>query len=471
MKPDLALWVFLGAAIPAGCGPIRPHAGFADVEKLVAERRAQQLHWNDGGPADRQVADTVTALLSKDLTPDAAVQVALLNNRRLQAVYQRLGVAQADLVQAGLLPNPVLNADVRFGVGVSGTGADVGLVQEFISVLQIPLRKRVAGAAFEEAKLQVAEAAIDLAAHVRTAFYKHQGALETLDLRRTVADATGLSADLATRQHEAGNNTNLEVATEQALFEQAKIDLTEGEAEVAADREELNALLGLWGAETVWRMSPRLPDLPADEIKPQGLETVAVQQRLDLQAARQRAEVLVQTRGLTRLYGLIPEGSAGAAAEREVEGGVWSLGPAIGLPIPIFDQRQAAIASYDAQTRQALENYAALAVEIRAEVRRARTRLLGSRSVAAYYRDVVVPLRHRIVEEMQRNYNGMLVGAFQLIQAKRDEIEAGRAYVAALTDYWTARAELERAVGAAIPLDGSSPSTPPTNEPAHHHGG
>lgn len=463
-----------------GCATLRLHPGFTDVEKLVAERTAAKVAWRDGGPADAEVADRIKATLAKELTSDAAVQVALLNNRKLQVVYQNLGIAEADLAQAGLLPNPVLNADVRFGVGVSGTGADIGVVQEFLSVLQIPLRKRAAGAAFEAAKLEVARAVFDLASEVKSSFYRLQGALQMLELRRTVANATAGAAELVKRQREVGNTTDLDVATERTLAEQAKIELAEAEVEVEADREEFNALLGLWGDQTTWTIGSRLPELPKNEISPQGLEAAAVKQRLDLAAARQEIEVLAQTLALTRSYGLVPGATLGAAAQREVEGGAWSLGPSIGIPIPIFDQRQATMASYTAQIQRSRERYTALAVDIRADVRKARARLLGARAEAEYYRRVVLPLRHEVVRQTQLQYNGMQVGVFQLLQARRDEIEAGRAYIAALTNYWTTRAELERAVGGELRLEDGAPkpvSLPaeapesPTIPQQHHHGG
>ena len=52
---------------------------------------------------------------------------------------------------------------------------------------------------------------------------------------------------------------------------------------------------------------------------------------------------------------------------------------------------------------------------------------------------------------MQLQYNGMFVGVFQLLQARRDQIDAAREYIEALRDYWTARANLERAVGGRLP--------------------
>jgi cobalt-zinc-cadmium efflux system outer membrane protein len=461
-----------------GCATIRPHAGFPDVEQLVAGRASQEIHWNQGDGADPEVAARTSALLARELTPDSAVQIALLNNRNLQAVYEKLGIAAADLVQAGLPPNPIVSADVRFGIG-AGTGADIGLVQEFVRILQIPLRKRVAGAAFEAVKLEVAQAVLDVASQVKVAFYRLQGALETLELRRTVSSAASLSAELARRQREAGNIAALDQATEQALAEEATIDLADAETEAQLAREELSRLLGLPAQEKPWSIAPLLPGLPQQELAPDGLEALALNQRLDLAAARQGGEVLARTIELTRFYGLFPEGGTGLASQREVEGGVWSLGPAIEVPVPIFDQRQAAVASQTAQLRQAREQLAALALAIRSEVRREGARLLAARRRAERYQKALLPLRHRITEETQLHYNAMQLGVFQLLEAKRGEIEAGRAYISALTDYWVARSELERAVGAELqvagPVDrqaslpGAAGSTPTTS--GHRHGG
>src|SRR5262249_7921356 len=159
--------------------------------------------------------------------------------------------------------------------------------------LQIPLKKRVAGAAFEEAKLTVSAAVIDLVTGVKRAFYRLQGAEQMLELRRSVVEATALSADVARRQHDVGNVTALDLANESALAEQASADLARAETERAEDREELTALMGLSGPSTAWRIRPRLPDLPAEDVAPQDLETLAVQQRLDLAAAQQRIHRLL----------------------------------------------------------------------------------------------------------------------------------------------------------------------------------
>ena len=453
MRSEIA-GVALGlvAAVSTGCATFQPGAGLPEVQDLVAARSPSlALRWDQGTAADDDVEARVKGLLSKPLTPAAAVQVALLRNRSIRAVYGQLGIAQADLVQAGLLQNPILTADVRFGLDGSGVGAAIGMVQEFVSILQIPLKKRVAAAAFEEAKLSVAAAVLDLAIQAKRSFYQLQGAAQMLELRQKVVEGSAVAADIAQRQHAAGNITDLELATENATYEQARVELAEAEAEVVDDRETLTAIMGLWGADTEWTVAARLPELPSEDPGVDGLEAQAVTQRLDLAAARQRMQVLAETRRLTKFYGVIPEASAGVESERELESGVWSLGPALSVALPLFDQRQAALANTDTQMRQSEDTHAALAVQIRSQVRRARARLFAARARAAHYRKTVVPLRQRVAQQTQLEFNGMLVGVFQLLQAKRDEVEAGRGYIAALRDYWIARTDLEAALGAEIP--------------------
>ena len=103
---------------------------------------------------------------------------------------------------------------------------------------------------------------------------------------------------------------------------------------------------------------------------------------------------------------------------------------------------------------RARERYASTAVEVRSAARSARNHILAARARAEYYRQVIVPLRRQITEETQLRFNAMQVGAFQLLQAKRDEIEAGAAYVDALREYWVSRAELEQVVSGRMPDGG-----------------
>ena len=441
IKPAITL--VASATLLVGCTSVPKEAGFGDVRSAVEQRTGQRVQWNRLTGDDRAVGTAVNELLAEGLTEDRAVQVALLNNRNLQATYEDLRVAQADVVQAGLLKNPIFDADVKFVEGGEGHLIEIAVVQDFLDVFFIPLRKRVATAAFEGAKLRVTGAVVDLVGDVRAAFHTHVAAEQALELHRTVADATEASYEVARRIHDAGNMTDLDFANERALHEQAKLDLARAEATALDTRERLNVLLGLWGRGTTWAVRGRLPDPPANEVATDHIERCAVERNIGLSVARNEIEAAARTLGIRRSMGLLPEAAAGVAAEREPDG-EWAVGPAFSYPIPLFDQGQAATSGARSQLERARQEYVATAVEVRSAARAARNRLLAARARADYYRQVMLPLRQEITKQTQLQYNAMLVGAFQLLQAKQDEIETGVEYIDALREYWIARTQIQQ---------------------------
>ena len=107
----LLLGLFL---FTVGCAQVPKEAGFNDVKGLVGQRVDYNLHWNQETEADQEIEKAIEDLLKNELTPEAAVQIALLNNPDLQAAYEDLGITQADVVEAGLLENPVVFGQARF---------------------------------------------------------------------------------------------------------------------------------------------------------------------------------------------------------------------------------------------------------------------------------------------------------------------------------------------------------------------
>ena len=374
MKRAITSTFFVAALALGGCVRVSPDAGFPDVEKLTLERTGKHVHWNQGTPEDDAAAKAVAAKLAGDLSVNDAVEVALLNNRGLQATFERLGIAQADLVQAGLLRNPLLDAEARFAGG--GSGFHLGLAEDFLSVFFIPLRKRVAASEFEAAKLMVTGEVLDVAARARKAFYEAQASEQALDLRRTVFETTAASFDLSKRLHDAGNITLLDMSNDQAFYEQSKLDLAEAESEVLASRERLNVLMGAWGHETEWKLTSKLLELPDKELSSNDVEKQAIASSLDLAAVKQQFMTVAARLGIVRPGLLFQDASFGPNAEKDLGGG-WSVGPEFSIPLPLFDQGQAAIAGVRAMLRRTQEEYAALAIEIRS---RAGRRVTGCSS-------------------------------------------------------------------------------------------
>jgi cobalt-zinc-cadmium efflux system outer membrane protein len=437
-------------ALASGCAGVVKERGHDRVAALVAQRTGLPTGWGQGPPDDARVAEWVRATVARGLTRAAAVQIALVNSPELLVDYEGLGIAQADLVQAGLLRNPSFSMDL----GVNGAGAlaevRLALVQDFLDLLTLSARKQIARAQFEADTLRVAERALDLAAEAEKAFVDAQTASELVGFQRTVVDTASAAVELSSRQLEAGNISPLDHATQRASYEQARLDLNRQEMALAEARARVDRLLGLWGEGTGWRFGESLARLPADDGPFERLESFALRQRLDLAAARQQGAVLERALSLARTTRLFGRVEVGVDAHRDPEGSR-VFGPNMVIELPIFDQRQATIARLVAQRRQQERRLTALAVAARAEVRAAVTRLRLSRQAALQYRETVVPLRQSILEQTQQHYNGMFVGLYQLLVVKQGEVEARRGYLESLRDYWMARADLTRAVGGALP--------------------
>jgi outer membrane protein, heavy metal efflux system len=478
--------VVLAVAVGAGCASVSPERGHDQVAAVVGERIGHKTRWEKGPPDDAQLADWVRSVTGQGLTSDRAVEIALVNNPSLQATYEELGISQADMVQAGLLRNPSFGLDLGFRLNNGDTNeVRVSLVQDFLDLFVLPLRKQIAREQFEADTLNVANRALEVAAEVEKAFVNAQATVELVAFRRTVVDANAAAADLSARQLEAGNVSELDKATAAATYQQAKLDLAREEVDLLEARERMNRLLGLWGETTSWRFAEELPPLPYGDPKPEHLESFAMARRLDVAVAKRHVALLAKAIDMARTTRLVGRLDVGVDMHQDPNGPLL-LGPNLVIELPIFDQRQAVIARLEAQHREMQRRLQEVAIDARSEVRLAALRLETGRQMVLHYREVIVPLRKTVSDQALLYYNGMFISAFQLLTAKQGEVDARRGYLEALRDYWIARAELARAVGGSLPpaepqsqapasaLASSAPaptapSPPPASEGTHRH--
>ena len=435
----------------AGCAQVPKEAGFNEVKDLVEQRVDYRLHWNQETEADHEVEKAIEELLKNELTADAAVQIALLNNPNLQAVYEDLGITQADVVEAGLLENPVIFGQVRFpNRSEESNNYEFGITQNFLNILMQPAHKKLSAIRFEQVKLQVADEVIQLVAEVRRTYYSALGARQVRDLRSEITSAARSSFELALRLHSAGNISALELARENAHFEQSRLELANSETALLDEREQLTRLMGFWGPQTNWQLPEQLPDIPISEISLERLESMAIESRLDLAAEKKAVEALAQALGITIDWRWIGHIEVGISRERETDR-TWVTGPALAIELPIFNQRQADIARLEAQLRRSQNRLTAQAIDIRSEVRSLKNRLIMQRNLIDHYRRTVLPLREQIVDLTLKKYNYMLTGAFDLLMAKQQEFEAYQKYLETVRDYWIIRAEMQRSLGGRLP--------------------
>jgi cobalt-zinc-cadmium efflux system outer membrane protein len=426
----------------AGCASVPRDSGFADVRKTIAAETRQEVEWEPARPVLPPDDAALQALLQDELSVERAVQIAFAHNRDVQATLEGLGIARAELIAAGTIRNPLAHGEVRFP-GDPARPFEIGLTKSLLDLLQLGNRKKLGRAQFEAEKVRVSAAVINFAAEVRISYFDLLAARKVLARQDTILKAQEAATELSRRQHRAGNISDLDLENEQARYEQVKLEHARAQLEELFAREHLIANLGL-----VQRADLRLPEEfpPAPDSEPSEDEVVAqaTARRLDIRIAQREIEAALRALGVAKTAAL--EGlEVGVHLEKEPDGKK-TTGPSLETPIPIFDRGAAQKTRARAMLRQAQQRFAALTASARSEVRAARERLLEARARAGYLREVVIPRRDRIVKLTQLEYNAMLRGVFQLIEARQNLSSAQREEIVATRDYWVARTQLESAL-------------------------
>ncbi len=466
---------FVGAALLmtlGGCASLSPDMAFSDVAGMVEQRTGAQISWDSGSEEDLEARELVSRLLKKPLTLRSATQIALLNNSGLQSTYTRLGIAQAELVQAGLLKNPAFDISVMNPLqSALPVNLVYGVVFQFIDALYIPLRRRVAASKLDEARIFVTAAVVDHAARTQTAFVDYLAARQMVGLFRQVEKSARASLEAAKALRKAGNTTALDFETTQSLLTSAKLELAAAEAMRLEAREKVNKLLGLTGAQTRWRTASRLPPVPGIRGPSGNIERQAVEKSLDLEAARLRLVTLAHQYGVTTASAIIPDLEIGFEAERDGPEKEWSRGPTIGIVPPLFDQGRARRKVAEMKIREAQDNYRDIAVRVRSSARLVQARLKMTHGQSHYYRKAVLPQAAKILAATQVNYNGMQTGVFRLLAAKRGQIRAGQRYIEALQAEWVARIQYQQLMAGRMPSGGSVMSAGSSDSAPEQTGG
>lgn len=448
----------------AGCASFSPDGGYAEVRQLAQQRTSDAIPATapGAGKVDQQVA----ALLARPLSAEAAVSIALLNNRSLQAGYAELGIAEADLVQAGRIANPVLS----FGrmKGHDGIEIERKLMLPVIGLLTMPVATRLERRRYEQAQLRAAGEVLRTADATRRAWHGAVAAQQSAEYMEQVRDAAEASAELARRMALAGNWSKLQHAREQAFYADAVAQLARARQNRTVEREKLTRLLGL-SNRSAFTLPARLPDLPAAPRDASEVETQAIGNRLDLLMAQKELAGLASSLGLsraTRFVNLLDL----SYLRNTSETGERASGYEIELQIPLFDWGSAKVAKSEALYMQAVHRAAGLAVDARSQVRESYGAYRTAYDLARHYRDEVVPLKKRIADEQLLRYNGMLISVFELLADAREQVVSVNAAIEAQRDYWIADAALQ----AALTGSGNSASTPgsgsaaPGAAPAQH---
>jgi len=435
-------------AVLSGCASVPPQRGSAAVNELVVARGAPAVEW-------RGAASTApdAAIGNEEISREVAVRTAFAHNAKVRELYATLGIANADVLEASRLANPRIGY-VHLspeGGGLSQITRSISL--DFTSALLLPARNRLARGEFEREREQVADALLELATRVEAAWYEAVSAAQVAELREIAATAGDASGEMAQRLHDAGNISPKALALEKATSAEQRVAAARAKADAIRARTALADEMGV-STRLGWRIPARLPALAekAPQLDEDGLVRQASDLRLDLSEARRQVATSEDFARVTHRWRWFGDIEGGYERESDTDG-ARLRGPSISVGLPIFNQGQGSVLRADSQAEGARARVTEAELRVRNEVARGLDRVSAAREVAEAYRTALLPQHDIVVQSTQQEHSFMLVGVFELLQARRAQIDASQAYLEAVRDYWIARSELKRAVGGKLPGD------------------
>jgi outer membrane protein TolC len=441
------------------------------VSNVAVAELGQQAIKIDSEETAGAARERVRRLLKVSLTPEAAVQIALLNNKGLQAAYNDLGISEARFVAATLPPSPKLSA--LYLAGPSFLELEPSVAANLLALLTLPARAEIAEQRFRGAQLKAAQATLRLAAETRRAYFRAVADVSTVGFIEEARVAAETTAELAKQLRETGALSKLDQAREDVFHADVTAQLAQARLRQTSSRERLTRLMGLSGPDIAYRLPAALPPLPQHPRSMRAVEVAAIARRIDLRIAGLELAALAKELGLTnatRLVSMLDLAGVGRYERTDTET-IRGAGFQADVQIPIFDFGETRVREAQETYMRAINRLAEKAVNIRSEARESYRRYRASYDIARQYQTKVLPQRKVISEEMQLRASGMLVDPFQLLTETRARIDSNIAAIAAQRDFFIAAADLSAALsgGGPMPAENESEAQTPTTAGASDH--
>lgn len=432
--------------ILSACADFSGDGGMEPVSKHVSAEIGAETKKITSKQDAEATQERVKALLAQPLTAESAAQVALLNNRGLQARYNFLGISEAAFVEASIPPNPTISIE-----RIAGTGfveIDRRLAINLLSLLTLPARKDIAEKQFRAMQYKTIESTFRTAAETRRLYYKAVAAQQFVryfEQARLSADA---AADLTRRLGQTGASSRLAQARAASFYVEISTRLARARLSARLQREALTRALGLWGADAAYTLPDTLPPLPESLPAEEQVEVEAIKRRVDLMAARLDLDATARALGLTEATRFVSAlDLAGISRYEKVDGeSSYPKGFDIVIQIPIFDMGEVNVRKANESYMLAVNRFAEMAINVRSEARAANQTYRAAYDITREYQSQVLPLRQIVNEQVLLQYNGMLVDAFELLATARESIASNAAAIETLRDFYLAEIDYRSAI-------------------------
>lgn len=391
-----------------------------------------------------QLFERSTVLLQEPLTMVNAVRLMLVNSPEFQSVLARYWAIGAAAGQSGRIPNPLLNFE-RVTVG---SELELGRLISFglLDLIQFPWRQQSASLQIKRVELELASEILGKANLVQEAWINAVVAKQKEEYAKRVLEVTEADAELARRLHEAGNFTLSQRIRRQLFYSDAVVSYALAKQKSVSMLERLIRLLGLTREQQLKLSIPnRLPQLPDAPWTPSEVSSRATH-RLDIDMAKMDYDAALKRAGVDTVGSFIDiEVGIRRNTTRDRETGDVSRprGYELDVRLPLFDWGGLQRDRLSADLLLKANLLEATVRNAESSVRESYITYRTSFDVAKHYRDEVIPMRETLAEESVYQYNGMLIGTFELLAESRSQVQAIEVGIDAHANFLRAQLALE----------------------------
>ncbi len=418
--------------------------GFAQnrsrIDMDIEQRIGYGLRSPEAIPRAREFSLPPGVSLEEALSEQDAVAIAMWNNAELEATLAELGLARADLVEAGLLVNP----DLQILLGLGTKPFELLLSLPIQALWQRPRRVAAAELDLDRVSQGLVQNGIDLVrdvriAHTELTLAEQQAKIqaEAARLRKRIAELTDIRLEHGDINALEGNLARMEALT-------AVDGAAQAERQVGIARQRLRVLLGLRGDYTDFSAEPSqlLVKPPAEEKE---LVEAALSSRPDLRAAEMAIEAAGRRVGWERsriLAFVAPLLSTKGVGTSGIKSG-----PGVSVEIPLFNRNQGGISRAEAEVEQAALRYLALVDQVEFEVRNSRRQLLQAQEMLKRIQSGLLPVIEETISLAEKAHANGDISYLDFQLASEPVFDVRLSEVNAAAALRQALAELERAVG------------------------
>jgi cobalt-zinc-cadmium efflux system outer membrane protein len=390
------------------------------------------------------------------VTLQAALVIALARNPELGVFPYNLRAADARLLQASLLPNPQLDAEIE-DVGGRGEHSGFDAAQTTVGIDQpIELggkrgkRTRVAALDKELVQWDYKAARLDVIRDVTRAFVGVLAAQERLTLTERLFDLSEKAQAAVVQRVKAGKDSPVEELRADVALSESRIERQKAQKTLTAARQGLAAT---WGGRTPVFKSVVGDFYQTPAPQPLAEMTAAIAENPDLarweteQDRRRAALQLEKVRG-------VPDVTVGAAVRRYEQTDDEAMVFQLAVPLPLFDRNQGGILAATAELGKARRQYEAAQVKILTALSEATSALAAAYDEVTILRSDVLPKAQRAFEAAQQGYQQGKFDYLHVLDAQRTLFQAQAQYLDSVEAYHKAQADVQRLTGR--PLDTES---------------